>query len=113
MSEARRADAALGELEATIAARLAEGDPDRSYTARLVARGPQQCAKKLGEEGVEAALACAAGTREEFVGEAADLLYHLLVALASRGIPLSEVAARLAERRGVGGLEEKAGRSGK
>ncbi len=101
----------LQELESVIAARAREGDVEASHTAQLLAAGPQKCAKKLGEEGVEAALACAAGSRQEFVGEAADLLFHLLVALAARKVPLREVALELARRRGLSGLEEKAGRS--
>ena len=102
----------LRELETVIAARAREGDVQNSHTAQLLAAGPLKCAKKLGEEGVEAALACASGSRQEFVGEAADLLYHLMVALAVRGVPLEEVAMELARRRGFSGLEEKAGRSG-
>ena len=102
----------LAALEVSIAERAREGDAEHSYTASLLASGPQKCAKKLGEEGVEAALACVAGSRQEFVGEAADLLYHLLVALAVRGVSLQEVEAALEERRGLGGIEEKARRKG-
>ena len=101
----------LEELEAVIAARARDGNIENSHTAQLLAAGPQKCAKKLGEEGVEAALACAAGTPQELVSEAADLLYHLLVALAARGVPLGDVAVELARRRGTSGVEEKAGRS--
>lgn len=105
------AGAVLVELEGVIAARAREGDVANSHTAQLLAGGAERCAKKLGEEGVEAALACVAGSRQAFVGEAADLLYHLLVAMAARGVPLREVAGELAGRRGISGIEEKAGRS--
>ena len=110
MESGRKTGKVLATLEATIADRAREGNAENSYTASLLARGPKKCAKKLGEEGVEAALACAAGSRQEFVEEAADLLYHLLVALAARDVSLQEVEAALEERRGLGGLEEKAQR---
>ncbi|WP_374515722.1 bifunctional phosphoribosyl-AMP cyclohydrolase/phosphoribosyl-ATP diphosphatase HisIE [Brevundimonas sp.] len=77
----------LGRLEATIAAR-ATADPAMSWTARLLAAGPKRAAQKVGEEGVETALAGAAGPDEELASEAADLLYHLLVLLRARGLPL-------------------------
>jgi phosphoribosyl-ATP pyrophosphohydrolase len=85
-------------------------DPSSSYTARLLHAGPLYCAKKLGEEGVELALAIAARDRAETAKEAADLLYHLAVALKSVGVSGEEVAAILATRRGVSGLDEKASR---
>ncbi len=77
----------LGRLEATIAAR-AGADPATSWTARLLAEGPKRAAQKVGEEGVETALAGAAGPDEELASEAADLLYHLLVLLRARGLTL-------------------------
>lgn len=100
---------ALDELAATIAQR-AGADPSSSYTAQLLARGPAQCAKKLGEEAVEAALACATGDKAGLASEAADVVFHLLVALAAAGVAPGEVAAALEKRKGVSGLDEKASR---
>ena len=100
---------ALSDLEAIVAARAAATDGS-SYTARLMADGPARIAKKLGEEGVEAALACANGDPDEMRAEAADLLYHLLVALCATGVPLGDVMAELERRTGKTGLEEKAAR---
>lgn len=100
----------LERLEATIAARLA-ADPDSSYVAKLNARGLEKIAQKLGEEAVEAVIAAMAGDRKGLVGEAADLLFHLLVLLDRQGIPLSEVLAELDRREGVSGIAEKASRS--
>lgn len=101
---------ALTRLEATIARRLA-ADPDASYVASLAARGLPVIARKLGEEAVEAVVAALAGNDDELVGEAADLLFHLAVVLAARGIPLARVMAELERREGTSGLEEKASRS--
>jgi phosphoribosyl-ATP pyrophosphohydrolase len=91
-------------------ARKANDSSATSYTAKLLAGGPALCAKKLGEEGVETALAVAASDKVETAKEAADLLYHLAVALTSVGVSGDEVAAVLTARRGVSGLEEKASR---
>ena len=99
----------LSRLEQTIAARK-EADPGSSYVAQLHDRGVPAMARKLGEEAVEAAVAALSGTREELVGEAADLLFHLMVLLAGRDIPLVEVLAELDRREGVSGLDEKAAR---
>jgi phosphoribosyl-ATP pyrophosphohydrolase len=101
---------ALGDLARTIDDRVG-GDPKRSYTASLLAQGSLVCAKKLGEEGVETALAVASQETYQLTAEAADLLYHLLVALRSRGATLDEVALHLHRRSSQSGLEEKAGRS--
>lgn len=100
---------ALDELAATIDQR-AGADPKSSYTAALLAGGPTKCAQKLGEEAVEAALACACGDRAGLTAEAADVLYHLLAVLKSAGVAPGAVAAELIRRRGVSGLEEKASR---
>ncbi len=100
---------ALTRLSATIDAR-AHADPEISYTARLLARGPLASAKKLGEEGVECALAIAAQDKPDVAAEAADMLYHLLVALRTRGVSLDDVGRALVEREGRSGLEEKARR---
>ena len=87
----------LARLEATIASRAA-ADPATSWTARLLAEGPKRAAQKVGEEGVETALAGAAGPDEELASEAADLLYHLLVLLRARDLPLQAVLDVLAAR---------------
>lgn len=85
-------------------------DPSSSYTARLMAKGTQKCAQKLGEEAVELVIAATANNRTELVTESADLLYHWLVLLAERDIAPEDVYAELARREGVSGLEEKAAR---
>ena len=87
----------LRTLESTIANRL-ENPSQNSYTSGLVAQGPKRVAQKVGEEGVELALAAVAGDREEVINEAADLLYHTMVLLHSRGIELSTIVAKLEER---------------
>lgn len=88
----------LAHLEHVVEARLANPDPESSYTARLAAKGKARVAQKVGEEGVEAALAGAGGTDAEFSGEAADLLYHLIVLLRVRGMKLSDAIAVLEQR---------------
>lgn len=100
----------LSRLEQTIATRRA-ADPETSYVARLSARGLPKMAQKLGEEGVETVIAALSGDRAELVGEAADLLFHLLVLLAAKDVPLSEVLAELDRREGTSGLVEKAARA--
>ncbi len=100
----------LTELAATIDVR-AEADPDSSWTAKLLAGGPERCAKKLGEEGVEAAIAVAAQSDDAVAAEAADLIYHLFVALRARGVSLDRIAAVLASRQGQSGLTEKTSRN--
>ncbi|MAU51932.1 MAG: phosphoribosyl-ATP diphosphatase [Roseovarius sp.] len=102
----------LDDLARTIAAR-AGGDPDQSWTARLLARGPEKCAEKFGEEAVEAIIEAVKGDRARLAAEAADVLFHLLVMLQSRGVALEEVMAELDRRQGVSGLDEKAARSRK
>jgi len=101
--------AILGRLYQAILERRG-GDPGQSYTAKLLARGPKQCAKKLGEEAVEAALAGAAGDKAELAAESADVLYHLLVLWAAVGVRPEEVYEVLAAREGRSGLDEKRGR---
>ena len=100
----------LTRLEATILSRR-DAAPETSYVAQLNARGLPVMARKLGEEAVEAVIAALSGSREELVGEAADVIFHLLVLLAARGIPLAEVLAELDRREGVSGLDEKAARN--
>ncbi len=87
----------LARLERTIAAR-ADADPAESWTARLLAQGPKRAAQKVGEEGVETALAGAAGDEAELASEAADLIYHLLVLLKARAMTLQDVLSVLEAR---------------
>ena len=87
----------LGALEAVIAQRMADR-PEGSYTARLYAEGPKRIAQKVGEEGVEVALAAVAEPDDKLVAESADLLYHLLLLLRSRGLRLERVVAELESR---------------
>lgn len=100
---------AIDALAVTIASRVG-GDPATSYTASLLSAGPQKCAKKLGEEGVEAALAAVSGDKVALAAEAADVLFHLLVTLQVCGVGAGEVAAALAARKGVSGHDEKKSR---
>ena len=100
---------ALERLAATIAARKG-AEPESSWTAKLLARGPEKCAEKFGEEAVEAIIEAVKGDRARLTSEAADVLYHLLVMLAARDVTLDEVLAELARREGTSGLTEKASR---
>jgi phosphoribosyl-ATP pyrophosphohydrolase len=102
---------ALESLAATIAARKG-ADPDSSWTAKLLAKGPEKCAEKFGEEAIEAIIEAVKGDREKLTAEAADVLYHLLVMLAARDVTLDDVLAELARREGTSGLTEKAQRNG-
>jgi phosphoribosyl-ATP pyrophosphohydrolase len=99
----------LHDLEQRVKAR-AQASADVSYTRRLLDQGVDQCAKKLGEEAIETILAAIAEDRERLIAETADLIYHLLVVLAARGIALADVEVELAKRSKQSGLEEKAGR---
>lgn len=99
----------LARLERTIAERL-KASPAESYVASLAARGLPVIARKLGEEATEALVAALAGDDEELVGEAADVLFHLMVLLAKKDIPLDRVLAELERREGTSGLAEKASR---
>lgn len=101
----------LNDLEDRVRER-AQASPEVSYTRKLLDRGVAHCAKKLGEEAVEAAIAAVAEDRERTVAEAADVLYHLLVVLHARGIALAEVEAELEVRTRQSGLDEKASRKG-
>ena len=100
----------LETLEARIAIRAA-ASPDESYTAKLIARGMEKCAQKLGEEATEAVIAAVTGNRPELVKESADLLFHLLVVLRAAELPLAEVMAELDARTAQSGLAEKASRT--
>ena len=97
------------DLAATIDAR-ASASGNASYTRKLLDKGPAHCARKMGEEAVEAVIAAVEGDRDALVSESADLIYHLLVLLKSRGLSLADVEAALAQRTGQSGLEEKAAR---
>ena len=100
---------ALDRLAATIAARKG-ADPDTSWTAKLLSRGPEKCAAKFGEEAVEAIIEAVKGDRDRLTAEAADVLYHLLVMLAARDVTLDQVLAELERREGTSGIAEKQSR---
>jgi phosphoribosyl-ATP pyrophosphohydrolase len=102
---------ALERLAATIEARKG-ADPDSSWTAKLLAQGPEKCAEKFGEEAVEAIIEAVKNDRGKLTAEAADVLYHLLVMLAARDVTLADVLAELERREGTSGLAEKASRKG-
>jgi phosphoribosyl-ATP pyrophosphohydrolase len=95
---------------ATIIDARAASEGEASYTRRLLDRGSEHCAKKLGEEAVETVIAAVENDRDHLVAESADLLFHLLVLLKSRGVKLEDVEAALAQRTAMSGLEEKAAR---
>ena len=99
----------LDDLETRVADR-AKAPPAESWTAKLLAGGPPRAAKKFGEEAVEFVIALTEGEKGPIVSEAADVLYHLLVGLHSRGVNLEEVMLELERRTGQSGLAEKAGR---
>lgn len=99
----------LSILNATILARK-DADPDTSWTAKLLSEGPDKAAKKFGEEAVEAVIEAVRGDRERLTAEAADVIYHLLVMLASREVSLGDVLNELARREGISGVDEKASR---
>jgi phosphoribosyl-ATP pyrophosphohydrolase len=101
---------ALDRLFATIAARKTAGDATASYTAKLISQGVEKCAKKFGEEAIEAALAAVSGDRKHLAAESADVLYHLLVLWAAAGIEPEDVYAELEAREHQSGLAEKAAR---
>ncbi|MFO7920382.1 MAG: phosphoribosyl-ATP diphosphatase [Nioella sp.] len=100
---------ALTRLADTIEARKG-ADPETSWTAKLLAKGPEKAAEKFGEEAVEAIIEAVKGDRGRLTAEAADVLYHLLVMLAARDVTLRDVLAELERREGTSGIAEKAGR---
>ena len=100
----------LHRLAATIEARKG-ADPESSWTAKLLAKGPEKCAEKFGEEAIEAVIEAVKGDRDRLTNEAADVLFHLLVMLKSRDVALADVMAELDRRQGQSGLQEKAKRS--
>ena len=99
----------LDRLAATIQSRKG-ADPESSWTAKLLSKGPEKCAEKFGEEAVEAIIEAVKGDRDRLTAEAADVLYHLIVMLAARDVTLAEVLAELDRRDGTSGLVEKASR---
>ena len=99
----------LHDLADIVDARAASGG-EASYTRKLLDKGPEHCAKKFGEEAVETVIASVGDNRDHLIAESADVLFHLLVLLKSRGVRLEEVEAALAQRTGMSGLEEKAAR---
>ena len=99
----------LARLAATIEARKA-ADPDSSWTAKLLAMGPEKAAEKFGEEAVEAIIEAVKGDTARLTAEAADVLYHLLVMCAARGVSLDDIEAELARREGRSGIAEKQSR---
>jgi len=99
----------LDDLDARLALR-ASASPEESYTAKLISRGIEKCAQKLGEEATEAVIAAVTANKPELIKESADVLYHLLVVLRASNIPLSAVMAELDTRTAQSGLAEKASR---
>ncbi|WP_306227596.1 phosphoribosyl-ATP diphosphatase [Bosea beijingensis] len=99
----------LSDLEARVAERAA-ASPEESWTAKLLAAGPERAAKKFGEEAVEAVIAAVKGDRAELIAESADVLYHLLVVLRARDVALQDVLSQLEARTARSGLAEKAAR---
>jgi phosphoribosyl-ATP pyrophosphohydrolase len=100
---------AISSLAAVIQARIG-ADPETSWTAKLLSKGPEKCAEKFGEESIEAIIEAVKGDRDALTREAADVIYHLLVMLAARGVTFADVEAELLRREGQSGIAEKAGR---
>ncbi len=100
----------IAELDARLAER-AKASPDESYTAKLLADGIDRCARKFGEEAVEAIVAAVSRDTQGLTGEAADVIYHLLVLLRAADVPLTAVLTELERRTGQSGLAEKASRT--
>jgi phosphoribosyl-ATP pyrophosphohydrolase len=99
----------LDDLYQTILARKS-ADPTSSWTAQLLTKGPEKCAEKFGEEAIEAIIEAVKNDKAGLTGEAADVLYHLLVMLAARDVPLSDVMDELSRRQSQSGVDEKASR---
>jgi phosphoribosyl-ATP pyrophosphohydrolase len=99
----------LQDLADLIATRK-DADPDSSWTAKLLSKGPEKCAEKFGEEAIEAIIEAVKGDNVKLTSEAADVLYHLLVMLTARGVALEAVIDELARRQGTSGIAEKASR---
>ena len=99
----------IAALAETITSRKG-AEPGTSWTAKLLAKGPEKCAEKFGEEAIEAIIEAVKGDHDRLVSEAADVVYHFLVMLTSRGVTLAEVEAELDRRAGRSGIAEKAAR---
>ncbi|MDA9980004.1 phosphoribosyl-ATP diphosphatase [Yoonia sp.] len=99
----------LQDLADLIVARK-DADPDSSWTAKLLSKGPEKCAEKFGEEAIEAIIEAVKGDNDKLTSEAADVLYHLLIMLTARGVTLNAVMDELARRQGTSGIVEKASR---
>lgn len=99
----------LEQLEQIIAGRAA-ADPSQSWTAKLLAKGPEKAAEKFGEEAIEAVIEAVKNDPERLTSEAADVLFHLLVMLHARGVKIADVMEELARRQTQSGLQEKASR---
>ncbi|MBX9960498.1 MAG: phosphoribosyl-ATP diphosphatase [Burkholderiaceae bacterium] len=114
MAEPVNSADALARLAAVIESRLPArgGDPDKSYVARLLHKGPDAFLKKVGEEATEVVMAAKdadhGGDRSKIVGEVADLWFHTLITLAHYGLKPADVIAELERREGTSGIEEKA-----
>ena len=106
-------DFTLADLARIVAARAKAADAASSYTAKLLAEGVEKCARKFGEEAVEATIAAVSEDDAALTAEAGDVLYHLLVMLEARGVKLAAVMAELEERTARSGLAEKAARKRK
>ena len=101
----------LDDLFATIETRK-NADPDSSWTAKMLAKGPDKCAEKFGEEAIEAIIEAIKDNKAALTSEAADVVYHLMVMLAARDVSWQAVVSELARRQGVSGLADKAARDG-
>ena len=99
----------LDDLATLIASRKG-ADPDSSWTAKLLSKGPEKCAEKFGEEAIEAIIEAVKGDKTRLTSEAADVLYHLLVMLTARDVTLDDVIDELTRRQGTSGIAEKASR---
>jgi phosphoribosyl-ATP pyrophosphohydrolase len=99
----------LEELNQRVMTRAA-ASPEESYTARLLSKGVEKCAQKLGEEATEAVIAAVTGDKSGLAAEAGDVLYHLLVVLKAADVSLDEVMSELQSRTAQSGLAEKASR---
>jgi phosphoribosyl-ATP pyrophosphohydrolase len=99
----------LNDLADLIASRK-DANPETSWTAKLLSKGPEKCAEKFGEEAIEAIIEAVKGDREQLTSEAADVLYHLIVMLTARDVSLQDVVDELSRRQGTSGIAEKAQR---
>ncbi|MCA0204481.1 phosphoribosyl-ATP diphosphatase [Pararhodobacter sp.] len=100
---------AIARLAATVEARKG-ADPETSWTAKLLSKGPEKCAEKFGEEAIEAVIEAVKGDRARLTAEAADVIFHLLVMCTARGVTLADIEAELTRREGTSGIAEKAAR---